>query len=361
MTKFDSLLEAEYVQTQSQRNLSVARLLYLANCCFILGFVAWDVAIDRNQALFTLLVRGIAAAFSFGVFCLSFIVNLKNYTYLFSYISALASHLAQSIVLISLEQGLVYGTTALTFFPLVLVALAPTSRSTLSVGALGFFLIPNLVMAIAKTDRFLWLNANVFLVATCLLFYILGMMTDRGRRQTFLLEKTLEQQATQDGLTGVANRRFFLELGSREFQRAQRYHKHLSLLLIDIDHFKRINDNYGHPIGDKAIIALTELICRVVRHTDIVGRIGGEEFAVLLTETDRTGAECVAERIRTAVTEMRLTMGGITIVFTVSIGGATLTADYKDMQHLIKTADDALYQAKGAGRNRVVIAKNGYD
>ncbi len=351
----------EYTNIQSQRSLPLARLLYLANCCFILGFVAWDFAIDRGQILFTLLVRGIAASFSLLLFILSFVEKLQNFTFLFSYISALSCQLAQAIILISLDRGLLYGTTALTFFPLVLVVLAPTDRSILSLGSLGFFLIPNLVMAIAKTDRFLWLNANVFLVTVCLLFYILGMLTDQSRRQNFLLEKTLEQQATKDGLTGVANRRFFLELASREFLRAHRYHKHLSLLLIDIDHFKAINDSYGHAVGDQALVALTELICRVVRHTDIVGRIGGEEFAVLLTETDRSGAECVAERLRVAVADMKLTIPEGTIEFTVSVGVAVATTDYKDIQDLLQTADAALYQAKRRGRNCVVIAKNRYD
>lgn len=361
MANFDTLLEAEYVNAQSERNLPLARLLYLANACFILGFVAWDFAIDRQQVLFTLWVRGVAASFSLGLFAASFIEKLHKFTILLSYVSALGSHLAQSIILVALEGGLVYGTTALTFAPLVLVVLAPTNRSTLSLGSLGFFVIPNLVMATAKTDRFLWLNANVFLVAVCALFYILGMITDQERRQNFFLKKSLEEQATKDSLTGVANRRFFLELADREFLRAQRYHKHLSLLLIDIDHFKQINDNYGHPIGDQAIVALTELICRVVRHTDIVGRIGGEEFAVLLTETDLLGAECVAERLRGAVADMELMTVVASIKFTVSVGGVVLNTDYKDIQHLIKTADDALYQAKRAGRNCVVIAKNGYD
>jgi len=361
MANFDTQLETEYVNTQRERNLPLARILYLANSCFLLGFAAWDFAIDRERALFTLWVRGLAAGFSLLLFALSYIEKLHKFTLLLSYVSALGSHLAQGIVLVSLEGGLIYGTTALTFFPLVLVVLAPTDRSTLSLGSLGFFVIPNLVMAFAQTDRFLWLNANVFLVTVCLLFYILGIITDQGRRQTFLLEKTLEQQATKDGLTGVANRRFFLELANREFLRSQRYHKHLSLLIIDIDHFKQINDNYGHPVGDQAIITLTELIGRVVRHSDIIGRVGGEEFAVLLTETDLMGLKCVAERIRAVVEEMELTIEGNSIKFTVSVGGVVSSADYKDIHHLIKTADDALYQAKRRGRNCVVIAKNGYD
>ncbi|MFN3362200.1 MAG: GGDEF domain-containing protein, partial [Pseudanabaenaceae cyanobacterium] len=326
---------------------------------FLLGFVLWDYYIDPQTASSTLFVRGLAASFSLTIFALSFLPLLYKFTFLLAYSSALISHLAQAFILVSLNGGLLYGTTALTFFPLVLVTIPPTSRSTLSISALGFFVIPNGVMWLNKTDRFLWLNANIFLLAICLLFYILGLLTDRARRQRFLLEKSLEKQANQDVLTGVANRRHFLELAQRELALAQRHHKSLSLLLVDIDHFKRINDNYGHPVGDQAIIALAELLLRVVRHTDIVGRFGGEEFAVLLPETDRAGAECVAERLRQAVAEMVLPLGDAVIQYTVSVGVAVWQG--RDMEHLIRQADDALYQAKHRGRNCVVVAKNGYD
>ncbi|MCS6959482.1 MAG: GGDEF domain-containing protein [Pseudanabaenaceae cyanobacterium SKYGB_i_bin29] len=361
MLTFSPAIEAEYVYAQSQRNLLVARFLCLANCCFLLSFVFWDYYIDPQSANSTLFKRGIAASFSLAIFFLSFLPRLHRFTFLLSYTSALISHLAQSIILISLNSGLLYGTTALTFFPLVLAVIPPPSSATLSISAFGFFVIPNVVMWLNRTDRFLWLNANIFLLATCLLFCVLGLLTDRARRQRFLLEKSLEKQANQDVLTGLANRRHFLDCANRVLALAQRHHRPLSLLLVDIDHFKRINDNYGHPIGDQAIIALAELIVRVVRHTDIMARFGGEEFAILLPETDRLGAECVAERLRKAVEEMVIPLGDSIIKYTVSVGVAARDSDTISIDQLIQRADSALYQAKHRGRNCVVIAKNGYD
>jgi diguanylate cyclase (GGDEF)-like protein/PAS domain S-box-containing protein len=172
-----------------------------------------------------------------------------------------------------------------------------------------------------------------------------------------LLETQLLAQAHFDYLTGLNNRRYFVELSEGELLRAKRYQKKLSLLMLDLDDFKHINDTYGHKAGD---IVLTQiaLICRnVLREIDIIGRLGGEEFAVVLPETDLDYAIEVAERLREVVALTRISINDNTgLHMTVSIGVASLAAYHDNVDALLLSADKALYLAKGAGKNQVVCA-----
>lgn len=164
----------------------------------------------------------------------------------------------------------------------------------------------------------------------------------------------LERLATTDGMTGIYNRRHFLALADREWNRARRYHRPLSLLMIDIDYFKAINDCFGHQVGDEMIAHLAELARECKRDSDVLARIGGEEFALLLPETTLVQANVVAERLRCDVAEKPLGTASRSIPATVSIGVATTANSVVDFSALMKAADEALYDAKRAGRNRVV-------
>ncbi|MDD2760481.1 MAG: diguanylate cyclase [Methylomonas sp.] len=170
-------------------------------------------------------------------------------------------------------------------------------------------------------------------------------------------DEELERQAHSDFLTDLTNRRYFFELAEAEFARALRYRKGLSLLMLDVDHFKSINDNYGHKIGDIALKTLAETMRRTLRQVDVLGRLGGEEFVAMLPETHADEAFEVAERLRLAVaaTEMQ-TDTGLPLRMTVSIGVATLSDATREVETLLKQADDALYAAKNGGRNQVRAA-----
>jgi diguanylate cyclase (GGDEF)-like protein/PAS domain S-box-containing protein len=168
------------------------------------------------------------------------------------------------------------------------------------------------------------------------------------------LEEQLKQLATTDPLTGCYNRRHFFELGERELQRSRRYGRPLSALMLDIDHFKKINDTYGHPVGDKVLIAMTETCLSTLRKSDIFGRIGGEEFAILFVEADLENAVNLAERIRNAVSEITIPTETASVSFTVSIGVSEREQDDVSLAEILKRADDALYRAKNTGRNRVM-------
>lgn len=166
----------------------------------------------------------------------------------------------------------------------------------------------------------------------------------------------LEQLAFRDGLTGLYNHRYFQEILDREIARVKRYGHPLSLLLFDIDFFKKINDNFGHPTGDQVLINLAESVSRAMRPTDIIARYGGEEFAVILPETNLAGMKVFAERLRRSTAALTTVVQNNAIQVTISCGGALLTAeDNFSKQELIDSADRGLYLSKQNGRNRTTI------
>lgn len=168
-------------------------------------------------------------------------------------------------------------------------------------------------------------------------------------------EEALADLARRDGLTGLLNRRAFDEALNEAFSRMQRFGERVALLMIDIDHFKRINDTHGHSVGDDVLRAVARTMAPDVRLFDRVFRIGGEEFAVLLFGPDVTSAQATAERLREAISVMRVRTEAGEIDVTVSIGVAT-AAESSAPSTLVEDADAALYRAKSDGRNRVVFA-----
>jgi diguanylate cyclase (GGDEF)-like protein/PAS domain S-box-containing protein len=156
-----------------------------------------------------------------------------------------------------------------------------------------------------------------------------------------------------DFLTGIANRRTFFEAAELELERWHRFPRPLSLITIDADFFKKVNDTWGHAAGDEVLRNLAATLAANVREIDVVARLGGEEFAALLPSTDLDGAIRLAERCRTAVESQRVQSGDAEISYTVSIGVASMEAGVSGVDQLLKLADGALYAAKRAGRNRV--------
>jgi diguanylate cyclase (GGDEF)-like protein len=165
----------------------------------------------------------------------------------------------------------------------------------------------------------------------------------------------LEQMATTDGLTGVFNHRSFQDRLKDEFLRASRHPEPFSLLFIDIDHFKRVNDTHGHPAGDAALKMLSSLLLQRSRQVDMVARYGGEEFAILLVKTDAHQAYPLAERIRKAVEQTPFTWQKKSIPLTISIGIASFPEDAGSREEIIQCADQALYASKQRGRNQSVL------
>jgi two-component system, cell cycle response regulator len=178
-------------------------------------------------------------------------------------------------------------------------------------------------------------------------------ITDRKRT-----EAELRQMATTDPLTGLANRRHLLERAERELVRLRRFGNPFTLMTLDVDHFKRINDTYGHACGDRALCSLAATCVRLLREIDMVGRMGGEEFTIILPETVGDEAMLVADRIRRGIAELRFDSEtpGLDFNFTVSVGVAECHGEDARIEQPLARADHALYEAKAAGRNRVVRA-----
>ena len=164
----------------------------------------------------------------------------------------------------------------------------------------------------------------------------------------------VRQLAYRDGLTGVFNRRYFESRLIDEVTRAARYGGGVSVLMIDLDHFKRINDDFGHMLGDDVLRAVSAIFVRQLRKVDVVCRYGGEEFAVVLPATQGPSAAAVADKLRRAVANAQF--AGVAYPVTVSIGVAEFPAHGITRDDIVRAADEALYDAKGAGRNHVCLA-----
>ncbi len=189
----------------------------------------------------------------------------------------------------------------------------------------------------------------------------LGIIRDISERvaaeQALLAaRKQLEQLALTDELTGIANRRHFTSVAHFQFAQAARYRMPLSLIIIDIDHFKRINDRFGHEAGDRVLQALCEACRPLIRQSDLLGRIGGEEFAILLPHTGRRAAFTLGKRLNMVFPNIALDYGEARLAFTASLGIATLGKADTNVEALMRRADRALYSAKQGGRDQAIAA-----
>jgi len=169
-------------------------------------------------------------------------------------------------------------------------------------------------------------------------------------------EKELTILAATDPLTKVFNRRHFFEFATRELSRANRTKVSFSIMMADIDHFKKVNDSYGHLIGDQVLIRFTEICQENLRHYDVLARYGGEEFVILLPETGIHEAIEIAERIRTKIEAAEMTFGGHEFSITTSLGVANIEDEGEvPLEIILDRADQALYQAKQNGRNKFIV------
>ncbi|MBL4797680.1 MAG: diguanylate cyclase [Oleispira sp.] len=204
-----------------------------------------------------------------------------------------------------------------------------------------------------------WFQVSEQLVQDNCIVMITTDITDKKDTETRLsnMSKELFLLATTDSLTNAFNRRHFMEKARTEQKRCQREKSGYALLMLDLDSFKAINDNYGHACGDAVLIGIAEMIKVELRDYDLLGRIGGEEFAILLPNTIRTSAFSISERIRCSIENLKIESNGYSVSATVSIGVALDENSNKDLEEMFLIADKLLYHAKENGRNQVVLCK----
>jgi diguanylate cyclase (GGDEF)-like protein len=264
-------------------------------------------------------------------------------------------------VIFYLKNPPIYGTTRL----LIVVLSLDTLRNLVENVYFGFYfggvygIFPASFAKVLGHPFLLVIPKLVDVAAGCL---VLGLLLLHWlpaaigeRRKAEEQARDLHRLATTDELTGLFNRRRFLALAAAEWRRFQRYRRPLSLLMLDVDRFKSINDHYGHDAGDRVLAHIAQLCRNQKRSADVIGRLGGEEFAVLLPETDLEEAGLFAERLRRAVAEEAVPIAGGAVRVTLSIG-ASEARRARDLADLMRQADLALYEAKRTGRNRVCCA-----
>ena len=188
----------------------------------------------------------------------------------------------------------------------------------------------------------------------CLIIYDVTSVAV-NKRQLQSMSDQFKHLSRTDRLTGLNNRGYWEEELKREYARHRRYGSSASLVIFDIDHFKKVNDTYGHQAGDTVIQSLAKIVSEQIRDTDIAGRYGGEEFVVLLPDVDAAGGRVFAERLCGVVERLQISHEGQVIPFTVSLGVADLSEPCHDHQQLIERADQALYGSKRNGRNQVTV------
>lgn len=178
---------------------------------------------------------------------------------------------------------------------------------------------------------------------------------EREIERRIKLEAELRHLSSHDVLSGLSNRRHFIELTERELERCRRRSRPLSLIMLDLDDFKSVNDTRGHAAGDAVIRAVGMLCTRTLREYDVAARIGGEEFTILLPETDLDGAGIMAERLRHQLESMPITESGDSFYITASSGVSQARSETDNVDTFLARADRALYKAKRSGRNRVIL------
>lgn len=215
---------------------------------------------------------------------------------------------------------------------------------------------------ITGLEDFMYQNTTMFplrsttgeVTHVCLVIYdVTDVATNRLQLQAANLQ--LQKLSSTDRLTGLYNRGHWEEALRLEYARHVRYGTSAALVMFDIDHFKRVNDSYGHQCGDRVIQRVADVVREHIRDSDIAGRYGGEEFAILLPDTDKSGGRVFAERLRSAIQAQEIPHEGQTINCTISLGVADMTLPLDDHKTLIEWADQALYASKKNGRNQVSV------
>lgn len=254
----------------------------------------------------------------------------------------------------ALPDGLVLALPAITgvMFPLALVE--PRLHRLFLIVLLPTLLFVTLGAAVLQQAIFI--GCMLVYLISLLLMVVMAVSQGRWRRAAFLAERALAYAAHHDSLSGVLARGYLVELANHDVALAKRYRRPLAICMIDIDHFKRVNDTFGHAAGDALLCEVSRVCAAQLRASDYFGRVGGEEFVSVMPETSEADAYACAERMRRAVAAIRLATPNGTIGCTISIGIAALRQDDGEFATLLAAADGAMYQAKSQGRNRTVLA-----
>jgi diguanylate cyclase (GGDEF)-like protein len=325
--------------------------IVLANVLFVLAaLLFWE-----GTRIF--LDKGVRKLFIFLV--------LIIYTIFQSYFTFVDNEPNIRSIVVSFILGTIYGLTALEF----LLKIRPCFRlsywftgSLFAIFSIYMFVHGLLTLILHPSQDLLAPGIMHSLTFMMIMFLGIGwtirfivLNGERLERELKNTQLQLQKMATTDFLTGISNYRLFLESGEREIQRSRRYKGDITMLMIDLDYFKKINDNYGHAAGDKVLIGFADICKKNLRDIDIFGRLGGEEFAIILPQTSISEGKILAERLCATVAQSDINVGDKNLRITISIGVSALFQGEDKLDAVLKRADDAMYEAKRNGRNQVAI------
>lgn len=357
LRRFPPDVEAEFRQTRITGLAEVNANTFWFIAIIVLAFGIWDAYADPAhwQAAFQVRMLGAAVVMGTGLF--QKMPGKIHWLPLMAKIRMIVAVITALVAAMMLDRGYGFAVAGAAAIILTGPYIAIDVRDLLATnlilaGALGA------VMVAVSLDPFDAIGTAVFVLLAVASSLLLGRVVEASHRREFVLELELRRDARTDALTGLDNRRAMEERGPIELKRAQRSGTPVSVILCDVDHFKSINDRYGHVGGDTVLRTVATKLRAALRETDLLGRWGGEEFMAVLVDTDSMVARHVAERMRSAVATT--TFEGLPEGTTISLGVATqhtvVTASSAwDM--LIKEADQLLYQAKKEGRNRVIYTQ----
>lgn len=338
----------------AQHDAELEQMLPVLGPLFGLGMVlfsVWDLLLDPHLARYTLALRALAvlagsAAYFPNALCWS-VQRRCTHIYV-THVGALV--LCEFL----LPQGLVYGLAG------IAACNFAAALCTLRLPVLARMLAgPATLYVVLSVWRLPWLEcvSGLMQYAFAVALAVVVLLVMRVFQQkSFLLEQQLLHLSQHDSLTGACNRRYLEEVAERELALAQRHGRKLAVAMLDIDHFKQVNDQYGHETGDRVLQALVRTCHAGLREIDHFGRLGGEEFVCVLPETDREDALRCAERLRHSLSMLAIATPFGPLHFTVSVGVAVYGPGHANWPALLHDADLALYRAKHDGRNRVALA-----
>ena len=354
---FGFTAEPTYLQKKLEDHRSFSMSMFLLFACLGAALWVWDYVTDPVGARNTLWLRLSFLLLAVIPFAFKHVANRR----LLAVISMGAALLAEVVfveILNRLNTGMTYGIGGFMFFMFMPMLLFQGFSLRLNLSyTFAAAITPHLLAGVGFANGFQHGHYAVLIWPAAVVTMLAQFAFALGYLRRYESESALELASNTDPMTGVSNRRHFMPLLRQEINRGHRLNHRVSLLMLDIDHFKRINDTYGHPTGDLVICTLADICRKESREIDAVARLGGEEFAILLPETAMQEALAVAERVRAAVENIRVkSLGDVELRFTVSIGVAEQQPEDKSEEQLVGLADTALYQAKTSGRNRVVSA-----
>jgi diguanylate cyclase (GGDEF)-like protein len=346
--------DAEFRESRLNALVSVNLNSFWSIAIILLAFGLWDLFVDPAhwRTAFTIRIIGAVVVVATGVF--QKLPGKEMWLPLLARVRLVTAAVISVVAAAQLGDGYGFGVAGLIVILLTGPYIAIDARDLLKTNLIVLAaLVP--VMLAVPLRRFDMIGTVVFVLLAVAVSMLLGRVLEASHRRAFALEREQHRDARTDALTGLHNRRAMQERGRAEIKRAKRARTPVSVILCDLDHFKSINDRYGHEAGDITLVQTAGVLRAALRESDALGRWGGEEFMAVLPGTDARGARHVAERMRAAIAAAKF--GSVAGATTISLGVATsdLVDDpLLEWDLLMKEADQRLYRAKHDGRNRVV-------